>query len=154
MSDDEDAATEDATAEDATATLAELLRTDEETLTTALGRPWFELPRDEEGGLGFVTGIPAQVLIRIDRETVTVGQPHLEWQGHVPRFVLGKAHLEAHWDALPTLEQLADAAKAATTARRRSFRWCRYCRELSDSGDMSERDVCNHCAESVLHAVH
>ena len=140
--------------QDATAVLAELLRNDVETLAQELGGPWFELAKDDTEGVRFVNGVPAQVLIRLDPERVTVAQPKLIWQGRIPAFVLGKTHLDAPWDTNPSLADLAAAAASASTARRRTFRWCRYCRELHDPGNLHERDVCMGCAEQFLGVVH
>ena len=140
--------------QDATAALAELLRTDEDTLARSLGRPWFELPKPDDEGVCFVNGTPAQVMVCLDPQRVVVGQPNLVWEGYAPKFVLGKVNLEATWDDFPTIEALADAARAAASARRRTFHWCRYCREQHDPGNLSEKDVCRGCAEDVLHVVH
>lgn len=71
---------DDRQAPDATAALAELLRTDVATLAQELGGPWFELPKDAEGGVRFINGVPAQVLIRLDPERVIIGEPALVWE--------------------------------------------------------------------------
>ena len=136
--------------------LAQSLETDEMSFVETFGAGWREVPTvhdhdadpsgefDDLYGPWYVSGDPAQLMMRVTLTDLEVATPRGRWLGHQLVLVPGETATLSRtgWSASETRGVVGQLLRK----RRSSFSYCRYCRSLTPPELRTERDVCMDCA--------
>lgn len=106
---------------------------------------------DDLFGPWYVSGDPAQLMMRVTGADVELATPRGRWLGWQLALVPGETVTlpRVDWSAPRT----AETVRRLLRKRRSSFTYCRYCRSLTPPELRFERDICNQCASRWLKVV-